>query len=396
MARFIIENMEEIVAEWESFARIAAPASATMEVWELRDHAREMLEAIAKDIETSQSRNQQDLKSRGLAPDVEGLDTAATSHGILRHTVGFDLQHLVAEFRALRATVLRLWVAKKGYGDPDSVYEMTRFNEAIDQALAESAESYSKELSKSRDTFLAILGHDLRSPLSALAAALQILYDPEGEANRAEALAAGTRSVSAMGETIRDLLDYTRTRLGKGIPITPAQANLESVCKIAISEVSLVHPQTAFRLETGGKLDGTFDSARMHQVVTNLLNNAVQHGKRGAPVFLVARGEQGGLVLQVRNPGVQIAPEVLQVIFDPMVQVPAEGTGPPSSATLGLGLFIARAIVVAHGGKIEASCSAEDGTTFSVELPRVKHAAASSDTAPGLANRVQARSVIET
>lgn len=367
---FIIQHLEEILVEWESFARTVSPAAATMDSLALRDHAKQMLEAIAQDITTSQSHQQQALKSKGLGPIFHGTATAAASHGILRHAVGFDLQQLVAEFRALRATVLRLWIAKESYGDPGSAYEMARFNEAVDQALAESVESYSKELSLSRDTFLAILGHDLRSPLGALANALQLLSQPKGAAGTAEALEVGKRSVSAMSAMIGDLLEYTRTRLGKGIPVTLAPGNLETVCKQAINEISLVFPQTSFRFESGGTLDGSFDSARIHQLVSNLLNNAVQQGKRGAPVTLVARGEGDTLRLLVRNQGQPLSAEALQVIFDPLVQIPDEASDPNRYATnLGLGLFIAREIAIAHGGTIAAESSAQAGTTFSVELP---------------------------
>lgn len=379
MPSFIIEHLDEITAEWESFARTVSPASATMDSSALRDHVRQMLQAIAKDIGTWQSKDQRELKSKGLAPVYSGLETAAASHGALRHTAGFDLNELIAEFRALRATVLKLWVEKKKYGDAASAYEMARFNEAIDQALAESASTYSEELAKSRDTFLAVLGHDLRSPLAAVAGALHLLSNPADDVGRAAALAAGKRSVSAMRAMIQDLLEYTRSRLGGGIPITPAQANLEEVCKAAVSELSLVYPQTAFRFESGGNLDGSFDSARMHQVVSNLLNNAVQHGTRGSPVTLAADGDNYNLTLRVKNRGV-IAPDLLQVIFDPLVQIPAQETGPSSFTNLGLGLFIAREIVLAHRGTIHAASSAEDGTTFTVELPCANHAESSGET----------------
>ena len=370
MPSFIIQHLEEILVEWESFARTVSPAGATMDSLALRDHAKQMLEAIARDIETSQTDQQQALKSKGLGPVFHGKETAAASHGILRHAVGFDLQQLVAEFRALRATVLRLWIAKESYGDPQTAYEMARFNEAVDQALAESAQSYSEELSRSRDTFLGILGHDLRSPLNALANSLQLLSRPGSVASTAKAIEVGRRSVAAMSGMIGDLLEFTRTRLGRGIPVSPAPGNLETLCKEAINEIAAVYPQTAFRFESGGTLDGAFDSARIRQLVSNLLNNAVHHGRSGTPVSIVARGEGDKLALQVTNDGVPLSPEAMQVIFDPMVQVPTEGSGPKVSPTnLGLGLFIAREIAVAHGGTITVASSAEAGTTFSVELP---------------------------
>ena len=367
---FIIEHMDEIVAEWESFARTLSPASATMDSAALRDHVKQMLQAIAKDIETHQTGAEQEEKSKGDAPVLDSADTAAEIHGQLRHMAGFDLGDLVAEFRALRASVLRIWVASKRYGDPLSAYEITRFNESIDQALAESVATYSGELTRSRDTFLAILGHDLRSPLGALAGALHVLSNPADDAQRQETLAMGKRSVAFMSGMIQDLLEYTRTRLGKGIPVTLAQEDLGSICKAAFNEVSLVYPQTAFRFEASmSELGGMLDAARMHQVVSNLLNNAAQHGQQGYPVSLIASSNDHGLVVQVKNRGRPIAPELLQVIFDPLVQIPAEDVDSGRVSNLGLGLFIAKEIVVAHGGTIRAMSSDEE-TMFTLEIPR--------------------------
>jgi signal transduction histidine kinase len=366
---FIVEHMEEIVAEWESFARTVSPASATMDGAALRDHVRQMLQAIAKDIETHQTGLEQEEKSKGAAPPTQSEETAAESHGQMRQTAGFDLGELVAEFRALRATVLRIWTTSSRYCDPVSAYEITRFNEAIDQALAESVATFSAELARSRDTFLAILGHDLRSPLSALAGALHILSASSTEAQRTETLATGKRSVAFMSAMIHDLLEYTRTRLGKAMPIAVAMDDLRAVCAAAFNEVSLVHPRTAFRFESGPRLDGMLDAVRMHQVVSNLLNNAAQHGQVGFPVVLIATADEHDLIVEVRNRGRPIAPELLHLIFDPLVQLPAEGAGADRFTNLGLGLFIAREIVVAHGGTIHAT-SSEGETVFTAAIPR--------------------------
>ena len=382
MASFILEHLDQITAELESFAREVSPASATMDSTALRDHVRQMLQAIAKDVQTWQSSDQRELKSKGLGA-VSAIETAAESHGALRHTAGFNLSELVAEFRALRASVLRLWVVKAANSaDPGHAYEIARFNEAIDQALAESVATYSEELAKSRDTFLAILGEDLRRPLGAIGGALDVLSKPAVPAARAAAAAVGARSVAEMSRLIRDLLEYTRTRLGMAIPIIAGDANLAKVCKAVVDEVSLIYPQTAFRFESGGRLDGVFDSARMHQVVSNLLNNAVQHGRRGYPVSVLAVGDDDNLTVQVMNKGV-IEPGLLQVIFDPVVRIPAtEQPASGNSARLGLGLFVAREIVRAHRGAIGATCSAHEGTTFTLELPRATSAPALERRAP--------------
>ena len=367
MASFIIEHMEEILGEWEAFASTQSPAADTMDVTALRDHAKQMLEAIARDIETSQTGEEQDLKSRGLAANQDAHSAAAV-HGALRQHGGFDLGQLVAEFRALRASVLRIWLAKEGFGDAATAYEVARFNEAIDQALAESVATYSTELARSRDTFLAILGHDLRTPLGAMWGAVEILAKSTKPAAQAAAYAAANRSLGSMGTMIRDLLDYTRTRLGKGIPIAPDTANLERVCEASVQEMSLAHPGASFALTAEGDTTGAFDRERMHQVVSNLLGNAVQHAEPGSQVVLRAGIEDEMLWFGVTNRGPLIAPERLHSIFDPLVQlVPGEDA---RASNMGLGLFIAREIVRAHGGKIEASSSAEEGTTFAVKLPR--------------------------
>jgi signal transduction histidine kinase len=282
--------------------------------------------------------------------------------------VGFDLNQLVAEFRALRASVLRIWLSKKGYGDEPTANEIARFNEAIDQALSESVATYSVELGRARDTFIGILGHDLRTPLAAVWGAVEILAKSPGERERSKAYQAANRSLTAMSSMIRDLLDYTRTRLGKGIPIAPAPANLEEVCKACIAEMSLAHPRSSFVFSCTGAMDATFDRVRLHQVISNLLGNAVQHGEHGSKVILEAAAEDAAITLEVTNRGPAIPQQQLQSIFEPMVQGDSEDSS-PRSTSLGLGLYIAREIVLAHGGAITVSSCEARGTTFAVRLP---------------------------
>src|SRR5690606_3910935 len=138
LAEFILRNMHAIVAEWESFASTLLPAAADMTSLALRDHAQQILEAVAKDLETPQTRRAQAEKSKGRAPTVPGApETAAQTHAVLRARSGFDINQLVAEYRALRASVLRLWLDASSREGP-SVDEVIRFNEAIDQAIVES------------------------------------------------------------------------------------------------------------------------------------------------------------------------------------------------------------------------------------------------------------------
>src|SRR3954467_11162920 len=309
----------------------------------LRDHAKQILQAIAQDIEEGQTDLEQAYKSKGYVRIADATRTAAMTHGALRYLAGFDLRQLAAEFRALRASVLRLWL-KLGGGDENAFYQMTRFNEAIDQALAESISNYSDEVARSRDTFLAILGHDLRSPLAAIANSSLYLRSPGLLPPGAPLDAAKRidRSSAKMSSMIRDLLEYTRTRLGRAIPISPEPGSMQEICALAFDEIRAAHPERIFKLETSGELEGQFDSERLQQVLSNLLNNAVRHGARSQPITLSAHGEAERITVQVKNHGQPIPADQLQVIFNPLVQIPSalvdEDSSP--STSLGLGLYI--------------------------------------------------------
>jgi signal transduction histidine kinase len=373
LSQFITEHLEEIMVEWEAFAASLLAPGETMTSLALRDHGAQILQAIAEDIESDQTDLEQAYKSKGFAPIAVAARSAAMTHGALRHLAGFDLRQLAAEFRALRASVLRLWL-RHNAGDQSSFYQLTRFNEAIDQALAESIANYSDEVARSRDTFLAILGHDLRSPLSAIANSSLYLGSPGLLPAGAPLEAVGriNRSAARMSSMIRDLLEYTRSRLGRAIPIAPEPISMERICTIAYDEARAAYPERIFRLETSGPLDGQFDTDRLHQVLSNLLGNAVQHGARDQPITLRAYGEADRVTVQVKNSGRPIPPDQLQVIFNPLVQIPASLVDEDStpSTSLGLGLYIAHEIVAMHGGTLAAESSDSDGTIFSARLPR--------------------------
>src|SRR5688500_5452091 len=335
----------------------------------LRDHAKQILQAIAKDIVTPQSPREQAEKSTDDTSDDLTVQTAAASHGTLRHTSGFDLRQLVAEYRALRASVLRLWEEHTGDKQRDAVYQVTRFNEAIDQALAESVAHYSEGVNRSRDTFLAVLGHDLRSPLRAVTVSAAALADPATSAPaRADAVSRIQISALSMSQMVHDLLEYTRANLGAGIPLDLEDANLAQIIRGSLAEVQSGYPQRSFRVDTEDNLTVHVDPPRMQQAITNLLINAVQHGDSTSPVELVAHHVGDATVVQIKNKGDRILASVLQAIFDPVVQLEAVQRNPRRSASLGLGLFIAREIAQGHRGTIEAE-SSDEATTFTISIP---------------------------
>jgi len=374
LADFILATREPILAEWEAFARTCAPASGSMDIAALRDHADAMLAVIAADLATPQGRLAQSEKSKGRAPAEDPtVPTAAEEHGAGRAESGFTVEQMVAEYRALRASVIRLWTKAQGVLAADDVEDLTRFNEAIDQSLAESVSRFSQDLEQAKETFLAVLGHDLRTPLGAIysSAAFMLETGELEEPHRTlttRIAGSAKRSVTMVG----DLLDFTRSRLGGGIPIVRAETSLGRVVRNVIDEISAAHPGRHIHGDTRGAQRGHWDAARLSQALTNLIGNAVQHGADGTTVTVEIRGHGEEVAVAVHNRGSVIPPERLDGIFNPIKarEAPRKATAQGPTGSLGLGLYIAERIVSAHGGRIEAESSEAGGTTFTVYLPQ--------------------------
>ena len=168
LADFILRHMERILVEWEAFAATLFPAAASMTPRALRDHAKQILEAMATDLSTFQTKQAQTDKSLGRAPKLlDAPETAAQTHAVLRARSDFDINQLASEYRALRASVLRLWT-EACQPDDLNLEDVIRFNEAIDQALAESIGFFSEQVDQARNLVLGTLGHDMRNPLNTI------------------------------------------------------------------------------------------------------------------------------------------------------------------------------------------------------------------------------------
>lgn len=368
---FIVTRREEILTEWETFARICAPASSTMDVEGLRDHASEMLMVMAADLETYQGEVEQLEKSRGRGPERAGPGlTAAEEHGAERAESGFTTEQVVAEYRALRASVLRLWSQERGELDSGDLADLTRFNEAIDQALAESVDEFTTSVDSAKEMFLAILGHDLRNPLGAILISADFMTDT-GEMDpvlTAQISECAERATHMVG----DLLDFTRSRLGGGIPIHRAEVDLSKIVQDVVDEIRAARPATNIQVETGPEQMGHWDAARLRQALTNLVGNAAEHSPPGTTVGVKLRGAEQEVAVMIHNLGDPISADQLDGIFNPMKRntKPHNPTSHGPTGNLGLGLYIAERIVHAHGGRIEVESSEARGTTFTVRLQR--------------------------
>lgn len=372
LSEFITKHLAQILEEWESFARTQAPRAEEMSKVQLRDHAKLMLEAIALDLDTPQSGRERDQKSKGLAPVSDDTESAASTHGSLREASGFTLLQLTAEFRALRASVLKLWQQEIGELRQPEIADLIRFNEAIDQALAESVVEYAARAGRSRDTFLAMLGHDLRSPLTAMVNSGEYLLRPEARKSDISDVGARVkRTALMMSSMVNDLLEYARSQLGGVMPVKRALLDLSKVAVHALRDAQAVAPDCAFHLASDGDLLGEFDAVRMQQLITNLLTHGARYRDKHYAVTLSLAGDAEKLTLQVKNRGPVIPAQAFEAIFDPLVQLAQEeGDADRPTTSMGLGLFIAKEVANAHGGSISVSSTEKEGTVFTVSIPR--------------------------
>jgi signal transduction histidine kinase len=373
LSNFILSNLEPILQEWEDFASTIEPL-VNANKKELRDHAGEVLKVIAVDLNTVQCEQESIAKSKGQSPRSTG-DTAAEIHGADRVSLGFTGDQVMAEYRALRSSVLRLWARQVEITTPGDIQDMIRFNEAIDQAQTESMARYAQMLREAQNLFLAILGHDVRSPLGAISMGAQVLLQDQTLPSKVLKVALRIfNSSKRMDAIVRDLLDFSTSHLGDGIPVDPSTVDLLEICHGVVEEANTFHPDRKIELLVEGDMAGAWDGDRMSQVFSNLISNAIQHGKQDSVIKVSMRGLPGEVIYQVQNEGDVIPPGKLRTLFDPVKRFAIRSTGERASArtqNLGLGLYVVKQVVAAHGGDISVTSDEKDGVAFSVRLPRM-------------------------
>jgi signal transduction histidine kinase len=360
---------DAIERDWENFARNLTSFAASLSSSTLRDHLREILEAMADDMESSQTSAEQHEKSHGHDAYGDALDRITTAHASMRLDSGFQLAHALAEYRALRASILRLWAQTEPSSKEQDLDEVIRFNETIDQAITEVTRRFTDKAMLYSNRFVGILAHDVRTPLNLInLAAGHLLVDgslKEAQVNDVSRIFRGVRRIDRL---VNDLAVLVRHRASQPVPLTKADVDLGVICEEALEEVKASHVDVVFELQRLGDLTGNWDRERLIQVVSNLAVNAVVHAS--AKRVGVRLQDQGpSVVLTITNQGTPIPNDMLESIFEPLVHRSQHVSNELSSG-LGLGLFIVREIVKAHGGTVQVSSSASEGTTFSVRLPR--------------------------
>ena len=372
LATFIRDNVEEIAREWTQFAGTRTSKTSPIGKRALKDHIEDILAFILEELGSSQSRSEQSGKSRGDGPATDGVPgSAAEVHAAQRLHDGFNLDQMVSEYRALRATVLKLWTEKNDAPTSSDFFDMIRFNEAIDQAATESINHFTISLDHSRNLLLGIIGHDLRGPIGAASLSAELMLR-QGTLDASQtALAVQINDCSLRAAHILDnLLDLTRVQFGSELPVSRRKTDIAPLTRQLVAEMRASYPSRVIHLQTVGDTWGNFDKIRMGQVLSNLIGNAVEHGFADTAVGVTLEGGEE-IVLSVQNEGVPIPSGKVDTLFRAFVRGDEKSAHENArSGHVGLGLYITKKIVDAHGGTIGVTSSDQGGTKFIVRLPR--------------------------
>ncbi|PWK37410.1 GAF domain-containing sensor histidine kinase [Cupriavidus plantarum] len=236
-----------------------------------------------------------------------------------------------------------------------------RATQGVRAALSEE-----RETAKLREQFIAVLGHDLRNPLSAISYAAQALIAQKSDPVHVKTGQRIQSAVQRMSRLIEDVMDFARGRLGAGMTVAPrAESDLACALHAVVAELAETRPDRVIVEEIHIDTTVHCDVARLQQLVSNLLGNALAYGDAEAPVVVRAQALEAELVLSVTNGGKPIASEDLERLFEPYWR-PAERS---AAGGLGLGLYICHEIVRAHGGALEVRSTRECGTCFTARIP---------------------------
>lgn len=367
LADFIELHAETIIEHAITFAK-SVDVRRPLDDVALRDHLPEIIETIVADLRTSQTRLEEIEKSEGRAPASDDrARPAAATHALHRAHSGYSISDLVSEYRALRASVLRLW-ADAVHLKPAAPTEITRFNEAIDEAIAESVSHYADEVERWRNIFLGVLGHDLRSPLSAIVLTAELIARTAVDAPMASAAQRLIRSGERMSDLLDKLLVYNRAQMGMGFEVEKKDVDLAQACRDEIELLQASLPGTRIHFQAPESVRGRFDAGRVREALSNLVVNAYKYGTRSGEIHIALEEKRDGVELSVANSGDPIPAGTLDSMFEPLRRGGVSG-GESEQASLGLGLFIVSQIAQAHGGTVRAE-SAKGNTTLRLQLPR--------------------------
>ncbi|ADO69962.1 sensor histidine kinase [Stigmatella aurantiaca] len=288
----------------------------------------------------------------------------------LKEALEGEGEHWACEYRFMHKDGSYIILEDRGYVVRDEKGKALRMVGALEDITERRlAEERARRRAEFEQYLIGIVSHDLRNPLNAITLAATLLIKRDStDANQQQVLNRILFSARRANRMLRDLLDFTQARLSGGIPLKPQPLDLHGFARQILEEVQLAYPGRRLLVEHRGDGKGEWDADRLAQVITNLMNNALTYSPNHCPVQVRTRGERDSVVISIHNDGEPIPAEVLPKLFQPLKRGPHKGG--KSQGSIGLGLFIVKHIVEAHGGSISVHSTAANGTTFLARLPR--------------------------
>jgi PAS domain S-box-containing protein len=292
---------------------------------------------------------------RFLPPEVHSPGRDA-----LRHTVEMPFE-LVVRRRGGQKLLLQVLARDVSYQG-----QQARLMAMWDISGRRAAEEAAARTEYLREQFLGLVGHDLHTPLSTIQHGVSSLQREGGlVGEQARHLAHMASASRRMERTLREMLDFTQARISGRLPVAPAAMTMESAVDCVVAEARMAHPERTVVLWREGDLKGHWDEMRLVQMLGNLLQNALHHSPQEAPVELRMKGALDGVSVEVQYQAPPLPEEERELVFEPFLRGKKAGGG-----ELGLGLYVARQIAEAHGGRLRLESSTTSGTRFTVWLPR--------------------------
>jgi PAS domain S-box-containing protein len=360
------ERMEATLQERDERLRAALWASGTGTFrWDIRTGALEWDENLDQLYGLPPGRTVQTMED--VLPLVHPEDRAEVerrNEACAREGADFEM-----DFRVVWPDGRVHWLSSKGKTFVDANGRPLYMTGAcVDITAQKQQEAEARQLADFERQILGIVSHDLRNPLSVIRISASMLLAREGlDERQSKSL---TRIISAADRAtrlIRDLLDFSQARLGGGIPVDRKKMDLFELARGVVEELAASHPERELTLMQEGEGAGEWDGDRLAQVLGNLVGNALQHSPPDTQVRVSCRGEAGEVLFEVHNEGAAIEQALLPDLFEPFRRGRHAGSG---AGSVGLGLYITRQLVLAHGGGITVTSRAGEGTRFTVRLPR--------------------------